>query len=52
MTEDRRLVMLAVLDGKLDASHITMEELQELEDTVFELIAQRHTPFETWSTLQ
>ena len=52
MTEDRILVMTAVLEGKLDANHITMEELEELEETVFELIASKHTPFCTWETLQ
>ena len=52
MTEDRRLVMQAVLEGKLDASYVTMEELHEVEKTLFELIADRKTPFETWGTLQ
>lgn len=52
MTEDRRLVMQAVLEGKLDASYVTMEELHEVEETLFELIADRKTPFETWGTLQ
>lgn len=52
MTEDRKLVMMAVLEGQLDASHVTMEEIQELEDTVFELIAERKTQFQTWETLQ
>ena len=52
MTEERQMVMQAVLDGKLDASHVTMEEIQELEERVFELIADRKTPFQTWETLQ
>lgn len=52
MTEDRQLIMLAVLEGNLDASHVTMEEIQELEDTVFELIAAKKTPFTTWDTIQ
>jgi hypothetical protein len=52
MTEERQMVMQAVLDGKLDASHVTMEEIQELEERIFELIADRKTPFETWETLQ
>ena len=29
MTEERQMVMQAVLDGKLDASHVTMEEIKE-----------------------
>jgi hypothetical protein len=52
MTEDRQMVMMAVIEGKLDASHVTMEEIQELEDRVFELIADRKSPFQTWETLQ
>jgi hypothetical protein len=52
MTEDRQMIMMAVLEGKLDASHVTMEEVKELENTIFELIADRKTPFETWETLQ
>jgi hypothetical protein len=52
MTEDRQMVMMAVIEGKLDASHVTMEEIQELEDRVVELIADRKSPFQTWETLQ
>lgn len=52
MTEDRKMVMQAVLEGKLDASHVTMEEIKELEETIFELIADRKSPFQTWETLQ
>lgn len=52
MTADRQAVMTAVLEGKLDASHVTMEEIQEVEEILFELIADRKTPFQTWGTLQ
>jgi hypothetical protein len=52
MTESRQMVMQAVLEGKLDASHVTLEELQEVEETIFELIADRETPFQTHETLQ
>lgn len=52
MTEERALVMQSVLEGKLDASHVTMEEVQEVEETLFELIADRKTPFATHETLQ
>jgi len=52
MTEERQLVMMAVLEGKLDASHVTMEEIEEVQDTVFELIADRKTCFQTWETIQ
>jgi hypothetical protein len=52
MTEDRKLVMKAVLDGELDASHVTLEEIQELEELVFDLIASRVTPFDTYEVMQ
>lgn len=52
MTEDRQMVMMAVLEGKLDPSHITMEELHELEDAVFEAIAEKRSPFQTYEVLQ
>ena len=52
MTEERQLVMMAVLEGRLPPEAVTMEELQEVEDTLFELIAGKHTPFTTWETLQ
>ncbi len=52
MTEERQMVMQAVLEGMLDASYVTLEELQEVEETIFELIADRKTPFQTHETLQ
>ena len=52
MTEERQLVMTAVLEGKLPATAVTMEELHEVEEILFELIADRKTPFSTWETLQ
>lgn len=52
MTDERRLVMIAVLEGKLSPEHVTMEELYEVEDRLFELIADMKTPFQTWETLQ
>lgn len=41
MSEERRLVMMAVLEGKLPADMVTMEEIHELEEVVFDLIAER-----------
>ena len=49
MTEDRQMVMQAVLEGKLPADAVTMEELHEVEEILFELIADRKTPFQTCS---
>lgn len=52
MTEDRQLVMMAVLEGKLDSSHVTLEEIQELEEAVFEAIASKKTVFDTYEVMQ
>lgn len=52
MTEERQLVMMAVLEGQLPPESVTLEELQEVEETIFELIADKRTPFNTWKTLQ
>lgn len=52
MNEERKLVMQSVLEGKLDSSYVTLEEVQELEQIVFELIADRKTPFQTHETMQ
>ncbi len=50
--EDREMIIQAVFDGVLDASHITMEEIQEIEENLFEEICDLHTPFTTWETIQ
>ena len=52
MTEERQMIMLAVLDGKLPPESVTMEELQEVEELLFEIMADRHTPFSTLDTIQ
>jgi hypothetical protein len=52
MTEDRAMIMQAVLEGKLPPDSVTMEELNEVEDTIFEIIAERQTPFETFQVMQ
>jgi hypothetical protein len=52
MTEDRKMVMVAVLEGKLPPDRVTMQELHEVEDILFELIAERKTPFATHDTIQ
>lgn len=50
--EDREMIIQAVFDGVLDPSHITMDELQEIEENLFEEICDLKTPFQTWETLQ
>jgi D-arabinose 1-dehydrogenase-like Zn-dependent alcohol dehydrogenase len=52
MTEDRQEVMKLVLEGKIPPEAVTLEELQEVEEILFELIADRSTPFATHETLQ
>jgi inorganic pyrophosphatase len=52
MTEDRAMVMQLVLEGKLEPSYVTMEELEEVEDVLFELIAQRQSPYKTFEIMQ
>lgn len=52
MTEDRQMVVMAVLEGKLDASHITIEELRELEEAVFEAVADKRSHFQTFEVMQ
>jgi hypothetical protein len=52
MTEERQAVMLKVMAGELPATDVTLEELQEVEELLFELIADQKTPFATHETLQ
>jgi len=52
MTEERMAVMQAVLEGHLDPSYVTMEEIKELEELVFELVAERKSPFQTFEVMQ
>jgi hypothetical protein len=52
MTEDRQMIMQAVLEGKLPADSVTMEELNEVHEVLFELICDRQTPFSTFQVMQ
>ena len=52
VTRDRSMIRMAVFDGKLDESYITDEELFEIQDNLFELVAAKVTLLETWETLQ
>ena len=52
MNHTRQMIMLAVLDGKLPPEAVTMEELQEVEELLFEIMADRHTHFSTLDTIQ
>ena len=50
--DDREMIIQAVFDGQLGAEYITMEEIYEIEDELFELVAAEKTVFDTWETLQ
>ena len=52
MTEDRQMIMQAVLEGKLPSDSVTMEELDEVKEVLFELICERQTPFSTFEVMQ
>lgn len=52
MTEERMMVAEAVLFGNLDPSHLTMDELHEIEELVFELVADKKSPFQTFEVMQ
>jgi hypothetical protein len=52
MTEERALVLQAVLDGQLGVEYVTLDEIFEAEDALFEEYANSVTPFTTWETLQ
>jgi hypothetical protein len=52
MTEERALVLQAVIDGQIGVEHVTLEEIFEAEDAIFEEVASSLTPFNTWETIQ
>jgi hypothetical protein len=39
MTQERQLIVMSVLEGKLPVSMITKEELDELHEAVFDAVA-------------
>jgi hypothetical protein len=45
MTEERQMVMLAVLEGNLPVDSITDEELLELEAAVMNAVAEKRSPY-------
>jgi hypothetical protein len=52
MTEDRMMVAKAVLFDGLDASYLTMDEIRELEDLIFEAVAEKRSHFQTFEVMQ
>lgn len=52
MTDERQLVVMAVLEGSLPVSMITDEEIEELHDMVYEAITEKsigYLPQNSWS---
>lgn len=52
MNAERIMVIEAVLSGKLSVDNVTLEELEQVENILFDLIAAKNTPYETFETLQ
>lgn len=50
--EDREMIIQAVFDGILGVEHITMEEIEMIEEELFEEICDEVTPFAVWETIQ
>lgn len=45
MTDERQLVVMAVLEGSLPVDCITDEELAELEEAVMDAVAEKRSPY-------
>jgi len=52
VSDDRQCVMQMGLAGKLPADSVTVEELNEVHEVLFELICDRQTPFSTFQVMQ
>jgi hypothetical protein len=52
MNDTRVMVMELVLKGELPVEYVTLEELQEVEELLFEIVAAKNTPYETFEVLQ
>lgn len=52
MTDERHLVVMAVIEGSLPVSMITDEEIEELHDIVYDAISEQNSgtlPHNAWS---
>lgn len=49
---DRSMIINAVLDGIIDDSYITDDEIYELEERMFEMISDDYADFQLVETLQ
>lgn len=41
ISEDREMVIRAVIDGELSSDYLTMQEVKEVEELVFELAMEK-----------
>ena len=44
MTPDRMMVALSVLQGKLPEDMLTLEEVAEIQEMLFDIITEKHLP--------
>lgn len=44
MSEDREIIAMAVLDGQLPIEVLTLEEVAEINEKLFDIIARKHLP--------
>ena len=44
MTEERQLIAIAVLEGQLSVDMLTVEEVAEINERIFDIIAKKHLP--------
>lgn len=44
MTEERQLIAIAVLEGQLPVDALTLDEVAELQERLFDIITEKHLP--------
>lgn len=44
MTEDRQMIAIAVLEGQLPVDALTLDEVAELQERLFDIITEKHLP--------
>jgi hypothetical protein len=44
MSEDREIIAMAVLDGQLPIDALTLEEVAEINEKLFDIVCQKHLP--------
>ena len=44
MSEDREIVAMAVLDGQLSPDYLTLDEIAEINNKLFDIITKKRLP--------